>query len=123
MLDPLEVAAEPNRRRLLHLLVEGERTVTELSSNFDVTRSAISQHLLLLERVGLLRARKVGRSRYYRLDTAGMARLRSLVEQFWSAELDLLVNDARDLHSSQPWGPTAPTAPSGAAEHAEGDRT
>ncbi|MFJ3958809.1 ArsR/SmtB family transcription factor [Arthrobacter sp. NPDC090010] len=97
MPDALEVAAEPNRRRLLQLLASGERTVTELAGHFTVTRSAISQHLLLLETVHLVVARKEGRSRYYSLDPAGMARLRALVEQFWNAELELLARDAELL--------------------------
>src|SRR5213595_1740536 len=91
MLDPLEVAAEPNRRRLLQMLGAGERTVTELATGFTVSRSAISQHLLLLEQVGLVAARKEGRNRYYRLDSVGMKKLRKLFEQFWTAELDMLV--------------------------------
>lgn len=49
VLDALEVAAEPNRRRLLHLLAGQEQTVGELAAHFTVSRSAVSQHLLLLE--------------------------------------------------------------------------
>ncbi|MBT8160666.1 MULTISPECIES: helix-turn-helix transcriptional regulator [Arthrobacter] len=97
MLDPLEVAAEPNRRRLLHMLAAGERTVTELAAEFTVSRSAVSQHLLLLEEVGLVTARKEGRNRFYRLDTLGMRNLRILFEQFWTAELDMLLDDARNF--------------------------
>lgn len=97
MLDPLEVAAEPNRRRLLHMLAAGERTVTELAAGFSVSRSAVSQHLLLLEQVGLVAARKEGRNRYYCLDAAGMRNLRMLFDQFWTTELDLLVEDARNF--------------------------
>ncbi|MDP5226546.1 MULTISPECIES: metalloregulator ArsR/SmtB family transcription factor [Arthrobacter] len=101
MPDALEVAAEPTRRRLLHLLVAGEQTVTELTEHFSVTRSAISQHLLLLESVRLVAARKDGRSRYYRLDPSGMATLRALVGQFWNDELDLLARDAQRLADSK----------------------
>jgi len=95
--DLLEVATEPNRRALLRLLAEGEKTVTELSGHFPVSRSAISQHLLLLSEVGLVTARKDGRNRYYRLDSAGMVRLREQFEAFWTTELDLLVADAGRL--------------------------
>ena len=95
--DLLEVATEPNRRALLRLLAEGEKTVTELSGHFPVSRSAISQHLLLLSEVGLVTARKDGRNRYYRLDSAGMLRLREQFEAFWTTELDLLVADAGRL--------------------------
>ncbi len=92
--DLLEVATEPNRRALLRLLAAGEQTVTELSAHFPVSRSAISQHLLLLSEVGLVSARKDGRNRYYRLDAAGMVRLREQFDSFWTNELDLLVADA-----------------------------
>jgi DNA-binding transcriptional ArsR family regulator len=97
VLDPLEVAAEPNRRRLLHLLIRGEQAVGELSAHFTVSRSAVSQHLLLLEQAGLVAARKEGRNRFYRLNPEGMGRLRELVEQFWTDELDLLASDAAAL--------------------------
>ena len=90
----LEVAAEPTRRRLLQLLASGEHTVTQLASQFPVTRSAISQHLAVLVEVGLVTARKQGRERYYRLDERGVRRLRALFESFWSDELDRLVVDA-----------------------------
>jgi DNA-binding transcriptional ArsR family regulator len=97
VLDALEIAAEPNRRRLLHLLARGEQAVSELAAQFTVSRSAVSQHLLLLEQAGLVAARKEGRNRYYRLDPKGMGRLRELVEQFWTDELDLLASDAAEL--------------------------
>lgn len=97
VLDALEIAAESNRRRLLHLLAGDERTVGELAAHFTVSRSAVSQHLLLLEQAGLVSARKEGRNRYYRLDPGGMGRLRELVEQFWTYELDLLASDAAAL--------------------------
>ena len=102
--DLLEVATEPNRRALLRLLAEGEKTVTELSGHFPVSRSAISQHLLLLSEVGLVTARKDGRNRYYRLDAAGMVRLREQFEAFWTTELDLLVADAGRLGRQSPQG-------------------
>ncbi|BAS09297.1 transcriptional repressor SdpR [Arthrobacter sp. Hiyo4] len=60
VLDALEIAAEPNRRRLLHLLARREQAVGELAAHFTVSRSAVSQHLLLLEQAGLVAARKEG---------------------------------------------------------------
>ncbi|MCZ2402556.1 helix-turn-helix transcriptional regulator [Paenarthrobacter sp. Z7-10] len=100
MADLLETAAEPNRRRLLQLLASGERSVTDLTRNFPVSRSAISQHLLLLADVGLVQARKEGRNRFYSLNAWGMSRLRGSLESFWTAELDLLVADATTLHQT-----------------------
>ena len=98
MLDLLEVAAEPNRRRLLQLLAFGEQTVTELTTRFSVSRSAVSQHLLVLAEAGLVVARKEGRNRYYSLNQQGMARLKEQLNSFWTHELDLLVADARQMH-------------------------
>lgn len=100
----LEVAAEPTRRRLLQLLATGEHTVTQLAAQFPVTRSAISQHLAVLAEVGLVTARKQGRERYYRLDQAGVLRLRALVETFWSDELDRLIADS----TTNPGDPAMP---------------
>jgi DNA-binding transcriptional ArsR family regulator len=103
MVDLLEVAAEPTRRRLLQRLAGGEQTVNELAAGFDVTRSAISQHLLLLAGAGLLVARKEGRNRYYALNRAGMEQLKAQMDAFWTTELDLLIADAQALgtHSHQ----------------------
>ena len=98
----LEVAAEPTRRRLLQLLASGERTVTQLASQFSVTRSAISQHLSVLTEVGLVTARKQGRERYYRLDERGVLRLRALFESFWTDELDRLIADANQPQKEAP---------------------
>lgn len=97
VLDALEIAAEPNRRRLLHLLAGSEQAVSDLAAHFEVSRSAVSQHLLLLEKAGLVLARKEGRNRYYRLNPVGMGHLRDLVSQFWTNELDLLAADAAVL--------------------------
>jgi DNA-binding transcriptional ArsR family regulator len=112
VLDALEIAAEPSRRRLLQLLAQQEQAVGALAAHFTVSRSAVSQHLLLLEQAGLVAARKEGRNRYYRLDPSGMARLRSLVEGFWTRELDLLASDAAqvaaDRHGGQPHSTAGP---------------
>ncbi len=87
MRDLVAVIAEPNRRRLLELLLGGEQSVSGLAAHFDSTRSAISQHLGVLADAGLIEARKEGRYRYYRLRPAGMADLRGSLDSFWTQEL------------------------------------
>jgi DNA-binding transcriptional ArsR family regulator len=96
--DALSAAAEPTRRRILQLLAPQPRTVSEIASEFPVTRSAISQHLLLLESVGLVAAEKVGRQRIYRVVPAGLRSLQAEIDRFWTDELDLLVADAHALN-------------------------
>lgn len=95
--DPFSAAAEPTRRRLLQLLAAGPRGVSDLAAEFPVTRSAISQHLLVLVDAGLVEAEKSGRQRIYRVVPAGLRRLQAEIDLFWTAELDLLVADAHDL--------------------------
>lgn len=101
MTDLWEVIVDPHRRQLVQLLADGEKTVSELAAHFPVSRSAISQHLLLLVEVGLVGARKEGRNRYYRLRTGGMTRLHKLFETFWTNELDLLVSEAEQIHHNK----------------------
>jgi len=104
MIDALSAAAEPNRRRILQLLAARSMTVTEIASHFTVTRSAISQHLLLLESVGLLAVEKVGRQRFYRVLPGGLRDLQAEIDRFWTDELDRLVADAEAIagHSDDP---------------------
>ena len=97
MTDALSAAAEPNRRRILQLLATQPRTVTELAAEFTVTRSAISQHLLVLADAGLVEAEKVGRQRIYRVLSSGLHKLQAEIDRFWTNELDLLVADAQQL--------------------------
>lgn len=96
VMDPMEAAAEPNRRKLLQLLATGEHTVQQLASRFEVSRPAVSQHLAVLQAAGLVSARREGRFRYYQVEPAGIAELRRIIDTFWTSELDLLVADAQD---------------------------
>jgi DNA-binding transcriptional ArsR family regulator len=97
MTDVLTAAAEPSRRRILQLLASGPRSVNEVASQFPSTRSAISQHLLVLEDAGLVSAEKAGRQRIYRVLPSGLRRLQAEIDRFWTDELDRLVADAEAL--------------------------
>ncbi|MBW8173942.1 metalloregulator ArsR/SmtB family transcription factor [Ornithinimicrobium sp. Arc0846-15] len=95
MIDAWQAAAEPSRRRLLHLLAPGEKSAGELSEAFESTRSAISQHLGVLRAAGLVDVAVSGRRRMYRLNPRGMVRLRAEITSFWTQELDDLAAEAR----------------------------
>lgn len=97
MTDAFSAAAEPNRRRILQLLASQPRTVSEIAAQFPVTRSAISQHLLVLADAGLVDAEKVGRQRVYRVRTSGLQKLQAEIDRFWTEELDTLVADAHSV--------------------------
>ena len=97
MTDAFSAAAEPTRRRILQLLASRPRTVSDIAAEFPVTRSAISQHLLVLADAGLVEAEKVGRQRIYRVLSSGLRKLQAEIDRFWTNELDLLVADAQQL--------------------------
>lgn len=101
MTDAFSAAAEPNRRRILQLLASRPRTVSEIAGEFTVTRSAISQHLLLLADAGLVEAEKVGRQRIYRIVPSGLQKLQAEIDRFWTDELDQLVADAHTLRRTR----------------------
>jgi DNA-binding transcriptional ArsR family regulator len=97
MPDLLAAVAEPNRRRLLQLLAGGEVSVTTLAAQFDVSRSAISQHLGILLEAGLVTRRRDGRHQFYAIAPTGLAALRKELDAFWTGELDQLVYDALEM--------------------------
>ena len=106
--DAFAAAAEPTRRRILQLLARRPLFVSDLAANFDVTRSAISQHLGVLADAGLVSAEKLGRQRLYRVEHDGVRRLQREIESFWTAELDLLVADAHRLADAPSTAPSPP---------------
>ena len=62
-----EVLAEPNRRRILDLLREGEQAVGDLVSGLGLSQPAVSKHLRVLRRAGLVEVRADAQRRLYRL--------------------------------------------------------
>ena len=65
--DLFKAFGDRNRQKLLYLLREGEKCVSELLPYFDILQPTVSTHLLLLEEAGLLKVRRDGRRRLYRI--------------------------------------------------------
>src|SRR5690349_22118858 len=65
--------SDPTRRTLLARLEGGERTLTALAEPLPITLMAVQKHVRVLEAAGLVSTRKLGRSRYVRLRSAGLA--------------------------------------------------
>ncbi len=83
--------ADPNRRRLLHLVGERPRRAGELAGEFPVSRPAISKHLRVLRDAGLLEVERRGRARIYRLVPDGISPARRWMEEtgrFWDGALE-----------------------------------
>ena len=91
--DRFAALADPTRRHLLERLAAGNRAVSELTSDLDMSQAAVSQHLRVLRKAGLVTARKEGRYRYYQLRPAGLTELRDWLdelERFWQERLAAL---------------------------------
>ncbi len=87
VVEPLQVIAAPRRLRILELVWDRERSAGEIAAQFDVSWSAISQHLTVLRAAGFLLERREGNSRLYRADQAALGSLRAVVEEHWRAGL------------------------------------
>ena len=83
--------ADPTRRAVLERLREGDLRVTELAAPFDVSLNAVSKHLKVLERAGLVTRRVQGREHWISLDPRPLAQAAVWVEMyrvFWERRLD-----------------------------------
>lgn len=67
---------EPTRLAVLERVARREMTVSELTARFGISQPAISQHLAVLRREGLVSSRRSGRLVYYRVDPAGLRPIR-----------------------------------------------
>jgi DNA-binding transcriptional ArsR family regulator len=84
----LRAIAEPRRRAILQLVAHDELAAGEIAAAFDITRTAVSQHLTVLKNAGLLSERRDGTRRLYRARAEGLAGLREFLDDMWSGALD-----------------------------------
>jgi DNA-binding transcriptional ArsR family regulator len=83
----LEALGDPTRRTIFEHLVGRPRSVRELADVLPVSRPAVSQHLKILKRSGLVIDRPFGTRRIYRVDPTGVAAMREYLDQMWDAAL------------------------------------
>jgi DNA-binding transcriptional ArsR family regulator len=88
--------ADPTRRRILAQLTRGDRCVTDLARRYDMSLPAVSKHLRVLEKAGLLRRRRYrrdGRIHEMQLEARPLKQAAQWVEEyrkFWEGSLDRL---------------------------------
>jgi len=85
--------ADPTRRRILEQLSLGDRCVTDLAKPYSMSLPAVSKHLRVLERAGLVRRRRSGRVHHMKLEAAPMKQAAQWIEEyrrFWEGSLDRL---------------------------------
>jgi DNA-binding transcriptional ArsR family regulator len=80
--------ADPSRREVFERLKAGPRAVGEIARGMPVSRPAVSQHLKVLKKAGLVLDRAEGTRRVYYIDPHGLAGLRRWLDQFWDEGLN-----------------------------------
>lgn len=89
----LKALGEPRRLEILELLRAGPRSVGEIAERVDVTQQAVSQHLAVLDRAGLVEARKEGTRSVYAVRPSGFAPVEEFVRRFWGPRLATLKDE------------------------------
>ncbi|MDB5099509.1 MAG: ArsR family transcriptional regulator [Cyanobacteria bacterium RYN_339] len=107
--DTLLALADPTRRAILRQLALGEARVTDLAAPFAMSLNAVSKHIRLLERAGLVRRRKAGREHLLSFDPTPMDDAQAWMHAqraFWATRLqaidDLLVAEDESPKGTPP---------------------
>ncbi|PAE41311.1 ArsR/SmtB family transcription factor [Bacillus sp. 7884-1] len=91
--DVFQAIADPTRREVLRMLAEKELPISEITSHFPISRTAVAKHLQVLSEAELVSGRKVGREKIYRLHPEPLTELKdwlSYYEKFWENKLSIL---------------------------------
>jgi len=96
--------ADPTRRAILGRLAAGEKSVTELAEPFDISMPAISKHLKVLERAGLIARGREAQWRPCRLEAKPLKDVANWVEhyrKFWDESFDRLDAYLKELQAKR----------------------
>jgi DNA-binding transcriptional ArsR family regulator len=81
--DPFEALGDPNRRAIIELLGPSGKSVREIADVLPISRPAVSRHLKLLKRAGLVTEQARGTRRIYRLHDQGVAAVQAYLTRVW----------------------------------------
>jgi len=96
--------ADPTRRRILEHLAGGDRCVTDLARPYRMSLPAVSKHLRVLEKAGLVRRRRDGRVHRLKLEAKPMQQAQAWIEEyrkFWEASFDRLGEYLKQIHTTE----------------------
>lgn len=102
--DTFAALADPTRRAILARLATGQATVTELAAPFDLSLPAISKHLKVLQRAGLIEQGRQAQWRPCRLRPEGLRSVADWVGQYrryWESSFDRLDDYLRELQQAE----------------------
>ena len=85
--DIYEAIADPTRRTIVELLAGRAVPVHQIASHFEISRPAVSKHLRVLKRAGLVNETQIGRERHYQLDRAPLREVGQWIDSFWADRL------------------------------------
>ena len=85
--EKIEALGDPTRRAIFERLAERPLAVGELAGELPVSRPAVSQHLKVLKRAGLVTDHPAGTRRIYQLNPEGVGALRDYLDGFWNRSL------------------------------------
>jgi DNA-binding transcriptional ArsR family regulator len=106
-LDSFNAVAEPRRRQILDVLVDGEQPVGELVRLLGVSQPLASKHLRVLRDAGVVSVRRLGQQRLYRVNGSALRPIHDWVagyEQLWSErfqELDLVLSELEQTEGKE----------------------
>ena len=98
--DAFNAVAEPRRRQILDLLIEGERPVNDLAELMRLGQPQVSKHLRVLRDVGLVAVRDEGRRRFYRLDPRPLKPISDWLQRYertWEERFEAMDDVLSDL--------------------------
>ena len=97
--DVFQAISDPTRREIINLTAHHPKNLNSIAENFDVSRSAVSQHIKILTECGLIIIKKQGRERYCEASLSQLSKVADWVEQYrklWEGRfnaLDDLLNE------------------------------
>lgn len=100
--------ADPTRRAILARLADGEKSATELAAPFAMSQPAVSKHLKVLERAGLIARRREAQWRRCRIEADALREAADWIgeyRQFWEESFDRLDAYLRELQAKLPPSP------------------
>jgi DNA-binding transcriptional ArsR family regulator len=102
--DVFNAIAEPQRREILELLAQGERSVNEIAEAMHLRQPQASKHLLVLKEVGLVGVRIAGQQRLFHLEGEGLKPIHDWTAKFencWNERLDRLSQYLNELQTQE----------------------
>ena len=95
-MDSFSALADPTRRRIIESLSAGERSFGEIADAFEMSRPAVSQHLKVLKKHGLVNSRAQAQRRIYSLNAGALKDIDGWlkkVQSYWIDSLDRLIDE------------------------------